>query len=41
METAAAMFALALLILAVCLYMRAPERWKWHLAAVAFVLPLG
>ena len=39
MEAAAAMFALALLILAVCLYMRAPERWKWHLAAVAFALP--
>ena len=39
METAAAMFALALLILAVCLYMRDPERWKWHVAAVAFALP--
>ena len=39
MEAAAAMFALALLILAVCLYMRAPERWKWHVAAVAFALP--
>ena len=39
LEAAAAMFALALLILAVCLYMRAPERWKWHLAAVAFALP--
>ena len=39
METAAAMFALALLILAVCLYMRDQERWKWHVAAVAFALP--
>ena len=39
MEAAAAMFALALLILAVCLYMRDPERWKWHVAAVAFTLP--
>ena len=39
MEAAAAMFALALLILAVCLYMRDPERWKWRLAAIAFALP--
>ena len=39
LEAAAAMFALALLILAVCLYMRHPERWKWHLAAIAFALP--
>ena len=39
MEAAAAMFTLALLILAVCLYMRDPQRWKWHLAAVAFALP--
>ena len=39
METAPALFMLALLILAACLYMRAPERWKWHLAAVAFALP--
>ena len=39
LEAAAAMFALALLILAVCLYMRSPERWKWHLAAIAFALP--
>ena len=38
MEAAAAMFMLALLILAACLYMRAPDRWKWHLAAVAFAL---
>ena len=39
LEAAAAMFALALLMLAVCLYMRAPERWKWTLAAIAFALP--
>ena len=39
MEAATAMFTLALLILAVCLYMRNPERWKWRLAAVAFALP--
>ena len=39
MEAAAALFALALLILAVCLYMREPERWKWHVAAIAFALP--
>ena len=39
LEAAAAMFALALLILAVCLYTRDPERWKWHVAAVAFALP--
>ena len=39
MEAAAAMFTLALLILAVCLYMRDPQRWKWHLAAIAFALP--
>ena len=39
MEAAAAMFALALLILGVCLYIRAPQRWKWHIAAIAFALP--
>ena len=39
LEAAAAMFALSLLILAVCLYMRDPTRWKWHLAAIAFALP--
>ena len=39
LEAAAAMFALALLILAVCLYMRRPERWKWALASIAFALP--
>ena len=39
LEAAAAMFALALLILAVCVYMRDPQRWKWHVAAIAFALP--
>ena len=39
LEAAAALFALSLLILAVCLYMRFPERWKWHVAAIAFALP--
>ena len=39
METAAAMFALALLMLAVCLYMSDPQRRKWPLAAIAFALP--
>ena len=39
LETAIAMFTLSLLIIAVCLYMRDPPRWKWHLAALAFALP--
>ena len=39
LEAAAAAFTLALLILAVCVYMRDPDRWKWHLAALAFALP--
>ena len=39
LEAAAAMFTLALLILAVCVYMRDPQRWKWHVAAIAFALP--
>ena len=39
LEAAAAAFILALLILAVCVYMRDPDRWKWHLAALAFALP--
>ena len=39
MEAAAAMFTLSLLVLAVCLYMRSPDRWKWHVAAIAFALP--
>ena len=39
LEAAAAMFTLSLLILAVCLYMRDPPRWKWPLAAIAFALP--
>ena len=38
LEAAAAMFALALLILAVCLYMRDPNRWKWRLAALGLAL---
>ena len=38
-EAAVLMFTLALLILAVCLYMRAPPRWKWTVAALAFALP--
>ena len=39
LEAAAAMFALALFILAVCLYMRDPDRWKWSLVALSFALP--
>ena len=39
LEAAAAMFTLALLILVVCVYMRDPQRWKWHVAAIAFALP--
>ena len=39
LEAAAAMFALTLLILAVCVYMRDPPRRKWHLFAIAFALP--
>ena len=39
LEAAAAMFALSLLMLAVCLYMRDPPRWKWPVAAIAFALP--
>ena len=39
LEAAAAMFTLALLILAVCVYMRDPQRWQWHLGALAFALP--
>ena len=39
LEAAIAMFILALLILTVCLYMRAPQRRKWHIAALAFALP--
>ena len=39
LEAAAAMFALSLLILAICLYMRDPQRWQWHFAAIAFALP--
>ena len=39
LEAAAALFALSMLMLAVCLYMRDPPRWKWHVAAIAFALP--
>ena len=39
LEAAAALFALSLFILVVCLYMRDPQRWKWHVAAIAFALP--
>ncbi len=39
LEAAAAMFMLSLFILTICLYMRDPRRWKWHLFAIAFALP--
>ena len=39
MEAAAALFLLGLFLLAACLFARNPARWKWPLAAVAFVLP--
>ena len=39
LEAAAAMFTLSMFILAVCVYMRHPQRWKWHIAALAFALP--
>ncbi len=39
LEAAAALFMLGLFFLAVMLYARNPERWKWPLAAVAFALP--
>ena len=39
LEAAAAMFALSMLILAICLYMRDPQRWQWRFAAIAFALP--
>ncbi len=39
MEAAAGLFMLGLFFLAVILYARNPERWKWPLAAVAFALP--
>ena len=38
-EAAAALFLLGLLVLATCLFARNPERWKWTVAAVAFLLP--
>ena len=39
LEAPAALFMLGLFFLAVMLYARNPERWKWPLAAVAFALP--
>lgn len=39
METAAALFMLGLLFLALALYARNPARGQWLLAAVAFLLP--
>ena len=39
MEAAAALFMLGMFILTACLFARNPTRWKWPLAAVAFVLP--
>ena len=39
LEAAAALFVLGLLFLAIVLYARAPARWQWLLAAVAFALP--
>ena len=39
MEAAAALFLLGLFVLAVCLFVRDPGRWRWPLAAVAFALP--
>ena len=39
MEAAAALFLLGLFLLTACLFARNPTRWKWPLAAVAFVLP--
>ena len=40
MEAAAAAFLLGLFLLTLCLFARAPTRWRWLLAAVAFALPL-
>ena len=39
LEAATALFMLGLLFLAIVLYARAPARWQWLLAAVAFALP--
>ncbi len=39
LEAAAALFMLALFFLAVMLYVRDSQRWRWPLAAVAFSLP--
>ena len=39
MEAAAGLFMLGLLFLALVLFTREPTRWRWLLAAVAFLLP--
>ena len=39
MESAAALFMLGLLFLAMSLFARNPARWKWHLTVAAFALP--
>ena len=39
MEAALVLFMLGLLLLAICLFVRDPVRWRWPLAAVAFALP--
>ena len=39
MEAAAALFLLAVFLLAICLFVRDPTRWRQPLAAVAFALP--
>ena len=39
LEAAAGLFMLGLLFLALALYAREPGRWRWLLAAVAFLLP--
>lgn len=39
LEAAAALFMLGLFVLALTLYARNPDRWRWVLAAAAFALP--
>ena len=39
LEAALVLFMLGLLILATCLFVRQPARWRWPLAALAFALP--
>ena len=39
MESAASLFMLGLLFLAMSLFARNPARWKWHLTVAAFALP--